>query len=239
MKKQLTIAALLAIPASSQAAVLADLTLEEWTNDSATGGTSHTATNFTATTILDSNLESVSGSSISGPSATGSHGVGGSGSNLGEINWSRWNDQNYFSILVTPTPGFQVTLENLTLSIARNGTGAPTDLRAWVIPGVYDGTTALTSATADAAVTLTAAGNDIQNGGITTNNPKAFDLSSAAIQNAPFSVVFGVSETDAAVGNLRINDIVLSGETAPAIPEPASSTLLVIAGFALARRRRK
>ena len=231
----------LALPATLQAAVLADMTLAEWTNTSASGGASHIGTTFSATSVIDVNIDSVAGNSVN--SAGNVHGVGGSGSNAGELNWTSWTGPgtNYFSILVTPSSGFGVDLDDVTISVARNGSGAPKDLYVWVLGGTYSGA-ALNTASAAANVQLTNGGLDVQNGGITTNNPKLFDLSGVAQQNAPFSIVFGARLLDdevlSAQGNLRINDIVINGDTI-AVPEPASTALLGLGGLALILRRRK
>ena len=104
--------------------------MEEWTNSGTTTTPNHINTAFTATSELDPNIQSVSGMSVNSAGVT--HNVGGSGSNAGEINWANWTNvgTNYFSILVTPTASSGVTLENMTLSIARNGLGAPRGLYA-------------------------------------------------------------------------------------------------------------
>lgn len=233
----------LALPATLQAAVLADMTLAEWTNTSASGGATHTGTTFSATSTIDANIDSVAGSSVN--SAGSAHTVGGSGSNAGEINWALWTNtaanRNYFSVVVNPSVGFGVDLDDFTISVARNGVGAPKDLYVWVVSGTYAGA-ALTTGTADANVQLTNGGLDVQNGGIVTNNNKVFDLSGVAQQNSQFSIVFGArlldDETVNAQGNLRINDIVINGDTV-AVPEPASTALLGLGGLALILRRRK
>lgn len=243
MKRILTITPLLLLPASMNAAVLADMTLAEWTNTAASGGATHIATTFSATTTLDANIDSIAGGSVN--SVGGTHTVGGSGSNAGEINWALWTNSgpaatNYFSVVVNPSVGFGVDLDDFTISVARNGVGAPKDLYVWVVSGTYAGA-ALTTGTADANVQLTNGGLDVQNGGIVTNNNKVFDLSGVAQQNSQFSIVFGArlldDETVNGQGNLRINDVVINGATI-AVPEPSSAALLGLGGLALILRRR-
>ena len=189
---------------SAHAGVIADLTLEEWT---AAGGVQLNPP-YDATSVLDANLDGVSGSSVNGSGSN--HTVGGGGSIDNEINWANWDEPNYFSIEVTPSAGATVDLDNITFSIIRNGTGAPTGLDVWVVAGSYAGGAL---GTADATNTVPEIGGT----GFGTNN-KTFDLSGVADQSSLFSIVLGTQGT--AGGNLRINDVVINGTVNNPIPEP-------------------
>ncbi len=210
---------IVALTASSNAAVLANYSFAEW---NVTGTTpdniNDTYTNLDA--LKDVNLLSTS-------IVTAGFNEGGNGSYDNEINVSTWSDG---TMTLTLDVGTSIlNLDSIDLNIARNGTGAPAAME------INLGATQL--ATFDSM--------GIHNGGGGALDSTGFGKSFALSGNAAAQGLTGVvtlvidrEDSDTLNGNLRINDLVVNG-TITAVPEPSTTALIGLGGLALILRRRK
>ena len=162
----------------------------------------------------------------------GTIGVSSGNATTGEFNWWMFNDAGnpgtgWMTCTLEAEAGYALDLSSVTISVWRNGAGAPEDMR---FMASTDGV------------------NFVQVGGISQQvqagleDPvvfydHTFDLSSlgdAASVELRFSPLPGTAVSHG-WGNLHINDLVIEGSV---VPEPATLVLLGIGGLLGLRRRR-
>jgi hypothetical protein len=134
-----------------------------------------------------------------------------SGATLG--NWAVTLDPTkYYSFTVTPDTGYTLNLTQLDFFISRNANGPD----AWQVRSSVDGfSSALGS------------GTGIYQGspgaGPWTETTSLFSLQNAS---AVEFRIYGYEATGTGGGNLRVDDVILTGETLPIMPEPSTLILL-------------
>ncbi|MCK5000438.1 MAG: PEP-CTERM sorting domain-containing protein [Anaerohalosphaera sp.] len=167
-----------------------------------------------------------------GLGAGGTVGVSGSNATTGEFNWWMFNDADnpgsgWMTCTLEAEAGYALDLSSVTISVWRNGAGAPEEMRY---------------------LASTDGVNFVQVGGISQQiqagleDPivfydHTFDLSSlgdVASVELRFSPLPGTAVSHG-WGNLHINDLVIEGAV---VPEPVTLVLLGMGGLLSLRRRR-
>jgi len=224
----LILTTLIAAALPSGAVVLADFTMEEHLGASnnlsfdTNGSPQNTlsATSTLATGLSNPNLY-----------GRGTLGTGNGGTQSGELNWSAWtSNAEFFVVELTVDAGTTITLSDLTMDISRNGTGAPLNWYAVVLPG-----TGLTGAAIGAGTHLDQQAVTIgANAGGSVGLTRTWDLSSAADLTAG-SYTIALGTPGGTGGNMRVSDVVINGT----VPEPSSAALMGLGGLAFILRRRR
>jgi len=181
---------------------------------------------FTATDALDPDISSPTAQAV------GTFAEGGGGTAAGELNWVAWSTNTEFlTVELTVAAGQMVTLSDITLDISRNGSGAPNNFYAVVLPG-----TGHTGAVLGAATHLDVQTVPISGGaGGSVGQTQSWDLSSVADMTGSFTI--GIGPETGAGGNMRFSEIVVNGTV---VPEPSTFALaaLGLLGLLACGRRR-
>ena len=165
-----------------------------------------------------------------GLSPGGSTGVSGSSFAAGEFNWWQFNLETgatgtgWMTCTLEAEAGYALDLSSVTISLWRNGGGAPADMR------YLASTDGINFAQVGDIISEPTSGDF-------TFRDYTFDLSSlgeAGSVELRFSPLPGTGASG--IGNLHINDLVVEGTTV--VPEPATLALLGIGGLLSVRRRR-
>ncbi len=179
------------------------------------------ATGLTVTSII--NVGSLQYSSANGPT-TGT-------ALAGELNLKNWDvapigsNNNYFAFTVSAQPGYTLSIDSVSISLWRNGGGAP-NTEAWQVS--IDGAPAVAYGS---PVTVAASGLP------TPFTTYTFTQTITGVQSVEFRFTpYAASPSTAGTGNLHINDIVVNGPDP--VPEPGALALVGLSLAAVARRRR-
>ncbi len=164
-----------------------------------------------------------------GMGAGGTVGVSSSNFAAGELNWWKFNDEGnpgsgWMTCTLEAESGYLLDLSSVTISLWRNGAGAPEEMR------FLAGTDGVNFAqVGDISIE--------SNAGDFTFRPHTFDLSSLG-QVSSVELRFSPLPGSATVngwGNVHVNDWIVEGSV---VPEPATLALLGFGGLISLRRRR-
>lgn len=138
--------------------------------------------------------------------------------------------QNYFQIVVTAVPGYELDLSELSMNLSAGGGTA--GQRSITFRTSVDGLNEADPVFANVSLTALRPVTGVPY----VYSTYTYDLSAAKYQNLSSITVRGYVSTPTINQNIDVDDIVLSGEAA-VVPEPGAAVGLVMAGAALMRRR--
>lgn len=170
--------------------------------------------------ITDSGFYTLNTTTNTTSGANAFQGIGGAG--MGGTPWSASLDANqYFSLTLTPDPGFALNLTSLTFFASKNTNGAD----SWSLRSSLD-----------------SFGSDLGSGsGVFQGSPGAVSWTNPnvtfSLTNLTAPIEFRIYPFAGTTGNFRLDDITLNG-TVTAVPEPSGWLLGTFAALGLYLRRR-